>query len=112
MKRNWFKSGEYNAICDVCGFKRKDNQLIPRWDGLMVCSPIVKQGCWEPRHPQDFIRPIPDQKALPWTRPENIDLFVSETCTPTGLQGIAGYAIADCWIVEFDLGYRDTPIFE
>lgn len=107
MKRNWFTSGDWNAVCDVCGFKRKASQLIQRWDGMMVCEPTVKQGCWEMRHPQELIRPIADQKPLPWTRPEATDQFVDATCTVLGLQGIADYAIADCWIVEFDLGYRD-----
>lgn len=111
MKRTWFQSGDWNALCDVCGFKRKASQLTSRWDGLMVCEPTVKQGCWEMRHPQELIRPIRDQLPLPWTRPESTDRFVDPTCSPSGLQGIADYAVADCWIVELDLGIRETPPF-
>lgn len=65
MKYTWWRSGDYNAICDVCGFKYKASQLQQRWDGLMVCPED-----WEIRHPQEMIRPIPDQNKLPWTRPD------------------------------------------
>jgi len=104
MRRNWFKSGEYNAICDVCGFKRKASQVVARWDGLMVCAPSIKVGCWEMRHPQDFIRPIPDQRGLPWTRPEAADSFEDITystffCSVQGQFGQAGFGTAGCAIV-------------
>lgn len=54
----------YNAICQVCGFKFKASDLLKRWDGLMVC-----RHDWEPRHPQEFIKAVPDNTRLPWTRP-------------------------------------------
>lgn len=44
----------------------------------MVCRPSIKPGCWEPRHPQELIRPIPDDPKLPWTRPEPADRWVTE----------------------------------
>lgn len=72
MKSTWWKSGDWNAICDVCGFKMKASTLKLRWDGLMVCPQD-----WEIRHPQELIRPIPDQSKLPWTRPEATDTFVN-----------------------------------
>jgi len=59
--------GDWNAICDRCGFKYKASQLRPEWTGLMVCS-----KCWEPRHPQDFLRGVPDSGSVPWTRPDII----------------------------------------
>lgn len=68
MKQNYYKPGEWNAICDSCGRKFKASQLRKRWDGFMVCSED-----WETRHIADFIKapkPIP---ALPWTRPEPAD---------------------------------------
>src|SRR3990167_4304507 len=70
MSRDWLKLGEYNALCDVCGLKRKSGQLIERWDGFMVCKPTIKPGCWEMRHPQDLIRPIPEGPKIPWSRPD------------------------------------------
>ncbi len=106
MRTNWFRSGDWNAICDVCGFKRKASQMTQRWDGLMVCEPTIKQGCWEIRHPQDLLRPIPDQSALPWTRPEGNDIYLptnylnTQGCSPTGMLSQAQYGEADCAIVD------------
>lgn len=67
-KRQW------NAICDVCGFKYKNWQLKPRWDGLMVCKED-----WEARQPLDMIKIPKDEQTVPWTRPETEDQFVTVT---------------------------------
>lgn len=61
--------GSYNAICPVCGWKYKASELKRRWDGLMVCPTD-----WETRHPMDFFRTIPDQKALPFVLPDFEDV--------------------------------------
>lgn len=63
--------GDYNAVCDVCGFEFKASQLRKRWDGYRVCSQD-----WEQRHPQDFIRGKPERNRVPWARPEGTDTFV------------------------------------
>ena len=90
MRNTWWKSGQYNALCDVCGFKFKSVDLKQRWDGLMVC-----ETDWETRHPQELIRPIQDQNKLPWTRPEPLDLTIN-VCSIPGTSGVAGYAEAGC----------------
>lgn len=66
-----FKLGDWNALCDVCGFKFKASKLRKRWDGLMVCNVD-----YETRHPQDLIRVPKDTQAVPWTRPEPADTFI------------------------------------
>lgn len=63
--------GSWNAICDRCGFKYKSFQLRKEWTGLMVCK-----NCWEPRHPQDLIKIPKDDQSVPWSRPEQNDVFV------------------------------------
>lgn len=63
--------GDWNSICDVCAQKYKASKLRKRWDGLMVCP-----HDWEPRHPQDFLRAVPDRQAVPWARPQTPDVFV------------------------------------
>jgi hypothetical protein len=63
--KTYYKAGSYNTVCDVCGFRFKADKLRKRWDGLMTCSKD-----WEPRHPQDFLRGVPDKQSVPWTRPE------------------------------------------
>lgn len=59
---------------------------------------------WEMRHPQDLIRPIPEQQKLPWTRPEPADQFISVTysvmgCSVEGQLSQADYGEADCAVV-------------
>lgn len=68
---SYFKSGDWNVICDVCGFEFKASQLRRRWDGFMVCSKD-----FEHRHPQDCLRGKRDSPAVPWSRPEPEDVFV------------------------------------
>jgi hypothetical protein len=105
MAKDWYKSGEWNAICDVCGFKRKSSELTERWDGMMVCKLSVKPGCFETRHPQELIRPPKGERKLPWTRPESPDTYwhtlsgyndVSNQCNPMSAYSQAEYAAADC----------------
>ena len=64
--------GNFNAICDVCGFKFKASELRRRWDGFMVC-----EHDYEQRHPQDLIRLKPERQAVPWARPVTTDQFVT-----------------------------------
>ncbi len=63
-QHNFFAMGQWNACCDVCGRVFKSDKLKPRWDNAMTCA-----QCWEPRHPQDFVRGVPDNMAVPWSRP-------------------------------------------
>lgn len=63
---DYLKLGDWNAICDRCGFKFKASELKETWDNLQVCK-----ECWEPRHPQDFLRGMPDDPSVPWSRPDS-----------------------------------------
>lgn len=58
----WFP-GEWNFCCDRCGFEFKSSQARHEWTGLIVCP-----YCWDPRHPQDFVRGRVDRTAVPWVR--------------------------------------------
>jgi hypothetical protein len=88
-------SGGYNAICDECGFKFKAVELRRRYDKAMVCK-----HCWEPRHPQEFIRAINDTHKLPFIRPEvaeedigptlNCDTFDFVVFTTANLNALLG----------------------
>lgn len=86
MRRGW------KAICDRCGFEFYSFELKREWQGLMVCH-----SCFEPRHPQDFVRAVPDRQGVPWTRPEPENTFVS-LCYIDGSSGYAGLAVAGCAI--------------
>lgn len=63
-------SRDWKAWCPGCGFIYKASQLKMRWDGVRVCK-----YCWETRHPQEFIKGIPD-RTLPWTSPEPRDIEI------------------------------------
>jgi hypothetical protein len=65
------------AICDVCGFRYKHEDLRERWDGQMVCD-----ADFETRHPQEFVRAVPDQKPLPWSRPYPTEVSVAVALNP------------------------------
>lgn len=101
MTQNYLILGDWNADCDVCGFKFKASQLKKRWDGLMCCSKD-----YELRHPQDFLRVREEKVSPPWTRPEPEDEFISDyACTLQGTQGVAGVGIAGCMRAGFVTPY-------
>lgn len=61
--RNYYKPGDWNAICDRCGFKFKASELKEEWTGLRVCKDDFEQ-----RHPLDFLRARTEQVSVPWVR--------------------------------------------
>lgn len=69
--KNFYKAGCFNALCDVCGFKFKSDQLTKRWDGAMVCK-----DDFETRHPSDLLRIPKEDSSVPWTRSEPPDTFI------------------------------------
>lgn len=71
MKKDELKLGDWNAICDECGFKFKASKLRRRWDNMMVCP-----ADYEQRHPQDFVRGKSDRQKTAWNRSEATDVFV------------------------------------
>jgi len=94
--------GTWKAICDVCGFEFYSDELKQRWDGLMVCS-----HDWEPRHPQDFVRGVPDNPAPPWVRSEPPDEFI-HVCDIIGVQPWADYAVAGCATVGSTFNFNGS----
>ena len=101
MTTNYFKSGSYNVICDVCGRKYKNTDVKKRWDGLLVCSKD-----YELRHIADFIKPPTERNNVKDPRPEQADIFVDVTyistgdsiCVPGTQYAIAGVGVAGCMI--------------
>jgi len=62
---DFYKQGDWNFICDVCGFKFKASEGLKRWDGVYVCK-----ADFEFRHPQEKRRGIKDTQNVEWTRPD------------------------------------------
>lgn len=81
---DYYKPGDWNAICDGCGRKFKASELRRDWKGRMMCP-----AQWEPRQPQDFVKGVKDDMATPWSRPDPPPTYVN-----TGHSAIAGIAIA------------------
>lgn len=64
--QNTLKLGQWNVLCDVCGFKFKSGDVKERWDGLMVCH-----DDWEERHISDFFHVDSEDNSVPYVRPED-----------------------------------------
>ena len=69
---DYYKPGAWNNICDRTGFKVKSSQMKKEWTGSSVRS-----QSWEPRHPQDLIRSIPDRQDVADPNPEQADTFLA-----------------------------------
>lgn len=102
MSRNYYTSGQWWIICDVCGKKIKSGKSRHRWDGFVVC-----EDDWEERHSQDFVRSRQDKISVPFSRPiptfvfTNVNYVDTENtnyCTPEGTQAIPSWAIPGCMI--------------
>lgn len=59
--RNGIRPGDWLYNCQRCGFTIYGSEVRREWTGLRVCS-----KCWDPRHPQDFLRGIRDDQAVPF----------------------------------------------
>ena len=70
--QNTLKLGDWNSLCDLCGFKFKSSDLRDSGDlgkrGLKVCK-----KCYDPVHPQDLLRGKVDDQSVPWSRPDTSD---------------------------------------
>lgn len=81
--RNFYEPGQWNVICDRCGFKKKAKDLRAEWTGLMVCV-----GCLDSRHPQTLIDIPKDNPSTPWARPESADVFTGPALIITTEDGL------------------------
>lgn len=77
MGGTYYKKGDWNVICDRCGYERKASECRPTWEGYFVCE----DTCWEPRQPQDFVRGVPDKQSVPIPRPERAWSFTEDYLT-------------------------------
>lgn len=55
ITRDYYKRGDWNAICDISGQKYKASDMKMQWDGVW-CG----KDEWSPKHPQLTLRPRPD----------------------------------------------------
>jgi len=69
---DYYADGDYNATCQRCGGKFKASECELEWTGLFVC----KETCYEPRHPQDFVRGVKEDQTVPIASPPPPPIFV------------------------------------
>jgi len=96
-RADYLAEGDWNAACSMCGRKRKASEMVKNWQGFWRCPEHN-----ETRHPQDFVRSVPDIQTPPWVQPQtDVDIDI---CTFNGVSAIPDYAIPDCSL-------PDNPIF-
>lgn len=85
-----WRSNSHWVECDRCGFDYRVQDVRTEWNGLVVC-----RSCYEPRHPQDFVKGVKDDTSpVGPTRPTNPqETSCSQICAVAGV-AIAGCAIA------------------
>jgi hypothetical protein len=99
---DYYKSGEWNFVCDLCGRKNKSGMAMFTWQGLYVCRHHK-----EVRNPQDFLRGVKDDQSVPWSRPyhpprcDTTEFPYVEFCTLQGENAIPGFAIPGCSVPAF-----------
>jgi hypothetical protein len=71
--KDYLKVGDYNAECQRCHFKFKASELRREWTNLLVCD-----QCYDPRHPQEFLRAARDDMTVPFVSPELPPVFVED----------------------------------
>lgn len=99
MQGDYYKPGAWNFICDICGFRYKSDEAIKNWKNEYVC-----QSCFEPRHPQTYIRVPNEHIGVPWARPEGEDVFI-EICYLWERSAYAGLGTAGC----MQAGFTPSP---
>lgn len=90
-RADYWQPGDWNAVCSMCGRKRKASEMVKNWQGMYRCPEHD-----EPRHPQDFVRGVPDIQTVPWTQPPSET--EAEFCSLNGQSAIPGYALPGCMI--------------
>lgn len=88
-----FELGTWNAVCSLCDGQFKAYELRKHWQGQYRCD-----NCWEPRHPQDFVRATRSERAPPWTQPGGVnpEIFVCDLWSSSPL---ASFGAAGCMTV-------------
>ena len=88
---DYLELGTYNAVCSMCGRKRKANAMVRNWQGLYRCKEHD-----EPRQPQDFARGVPEHMEVPWAQPPTSTFVL--ICSINTRSAIPGYAVPGCMI--------------
>ena len=91
---DYYAQGDWNAVCYTCGGKFKATELRKQWQGYFTCK-----DCWEPRHPQDFVKGVADNMAVPWAQPTPAYTFTTfgtlQAASAWADLAVADYSVCD-----------------
>lgn len=65
MFKTNYEPGKWKAICDICGFQFKSDELFTDYRGLKVCKDDL-----DTRNPQELLRAKSETAIPTWTRPD------------------------------------------
>ena len=91
-KADYLALGDWNVVCFECGHKFKASMMKKHWQGYYVCPEH-----WEPRHPQDFVKGVPDNQTAPWVQPIPNATFIA-FCSLESQSAVPGLAGPGCMI--------------
>lgn len=94
-KYDYYKEGDWNAICAACGRKGKASEMRKLPPGIPGAGMYVHPEHYVKRNPQDFVRGVQEKMSPPWTQPQAEDTFV-EFCTPNMTSAVPGFANPGC----------------
>lgn len=110
IKRQKYIPGDFYRICDRTGFKVRASETTKEWT-----NQIVRNKSWETRHPQDFVRGVPDHQRVIDPRPEPVNgvvgviplAFASDGAigdTTISVSATEGSSVGDTWRLTLDSG--------
>jgi len=68
-----YYSGKFFRLCDRCGFRYYNTETRKEPEtGMIVCK-----DCYDPRHPQDYVKSKQDKQMVKDARPEPTDTYLS-----------------------------------
>lgn len=72
-KRPRVEPGNWCVVDDRSGFRLLNTQMQFQWNNLLVWEKV-----WEARQPLDYLRGIPDDMSVPYSRPKQQPSFLTE----------------------------------
>lgn len=90
---DYLAPGDFNAVCSMCGHKRKASMLVKNWQGMYRCPEHNEE-----RQPQDFARGVAEHTEVPFTQPpERVFIY---TCSINTQAGLPDLGTADCMLPD------------
>ena len=85
-KRDYYAKGDYNAICDRCGAKFKNSEIV--WESLSAATrPNLRvcRWCKDKLNAQDLLKGKKDDQRVPVPRVRGAPEFITEQINPEDL---------------------------